>query len=212
MIANRSALLCAALITTLMASFHSAIALQPENEIQSARDFLNAEAGNQNSAARPNLNSNTKLAALPNNLFQFPQAAPDGRAENPAQPAANAHVASMIDRHAASAGVPAAFARTVVRIESNYNPRATGRAGEVGLMQIKYQTARGIGFTGTRAQLYDPDTNLLWGMKYLAIAYRLGGNTDCGAVLRYQAGHGATRATGASQAYCAKVRRHMASN
>lgn len=123
----------------------------------------------------------------------------------------HSHIITLIDKHAAANGIPAAFARAIVRIESNFNPRATGRQREVGLMQIKYETARGIGFTGTREELYDPDTNLKWGMKYLAMSWKLGGATPCGAVLRYQAGHAATQPTTASKAYCAKVRAHMAS-
>lgn len=123
----------------------------------------------------------------------------------------NAPILTLVDKHASANGIPAAFARAVVRIESNFNPRATGRAREVGLMQIKFETARGIGFTGTREELYDPDTNLRWGMKYLAMAWKLGGATPCGAVLRYQAGHAASQQTAASRAYCAKVNAHMAS-
>jgi soluble lytic murein transglycosylase-like protein len=118
---------------------------------------------------------------------------------------------TLVDKHAAANGIPAAFARAIVRIESNFNPRATGRQREVGLMQIKFETARGIGFAGTREELYDPDTNLKWGMKYLAMAWKLGGSTPCGAVLRYQAGHRATTQTAASRAYCAKVTAQMAS-
>ncbi len=104
--------------------------------------------------------------------------------------AGNDNVIALIDRYAAANNIPAAFARAVVRVESNFNPRATGRAREVGLMQIKFETARGIGFTGTREQLYDPATNLEWGMKYLAMSWKLGGNTPCGAVMKYQGGHG----------------------
>lgn len=200
---NQTALRTAALLTILVGSLHAANAFQPEEVAQSARSFSRTEAGNA-PVQTPNqnraLDTNNNIPAL------FSQAQPQTAART------NNAYASLVDRHAAAAGVPASFARAVVRIESNYNPRATGRAGEVGLMQIKYQTARGLGYTGTRAQLYDPDTNLRWGMKYLAQAWKLGGNTHCGAVLRYQAGHGATRATAASNAYCSKVRRHMAAN
>jgi soluble lytic murein transglycosylase-like protein len=135
-------------------------------------------------------------------------------ANNPA-PAANADNApifALIDKHAAANGLPVAFARAIVRVESNYNPKVTGRAGEVGLMQIKYETAKGIGYTGSRADLYDPDTNLQWGMKYLAMAWKLGGSNPCGAVMKYQGGHAVTQPNAANHAYCAKVKAHMASN
>jgi soluble lytic murein transglycosylase-like protein len=119
---------------------------------------------------------------------------------------------AMIDRHAAAAGVPIALARAVVRIESNGNPRITGRAGEVGLMQIKHGTARAMGFGGSRAELYDPETNLRFGMRYLAEAVRLAGGDTCGALLRYQGGLGARRMTGAASTYCMQARRLMARN
>ncbi|MBY0531981.1 MAG: transglycosylase SLT domain-containing protein [Xanthobacteraceae bacterium] len=129
----------------------------------------------------------------------------------PAAAGDNAPILALVDKHASANGIPAAFARAVVRIESNFNPKATGRQREVGLMQIKFETARGIGFAGTREQLYDPDTNLQWGMKYLAMAWKLGGSTPCGAVMKYQGGHGVMRPNAASNAYCAKVKSHMAS-
>jgi soluble lytic murein transglycosylase-like protein len=133
-------------------------------------------------------------------------------AATPASGGGNAGLLAMVDRHARATGVPIALARAVVRIESNFNPRITGRAGEVGLMQIKHQTARGIGFAGTRAELYDPETNLRFGMLYLAQAARLAGGETCGAVMRYQGGLGARRMTGAASKYCAEARRIMASD
>lgn len=129
----------------------------------------------------------------------------------PARSGGNAGILALVDRYAQAAGVPIALARAVVRIESNFNPRITGRAGEVGLMQIKHQTARGMGFTGTRAELYDPETNLRFGMLYLAQAARLAGGETCGAVMRYQGGLGTRRMTGAASKYCAQARRIMAS-
>lgn len=123
----------------------------------------------------------------------------------------NAAVIALIDKHASAHGIPSAFARAIVHVESNFQPLVTGRAGEVGLMQIKFETARGIGYTGTREALYDPDTNLQWGMKYLAMSWKLGGSTPCGAIMKYQGGHATMRPSAANNAYCAKVRRHMAS-
>ena len=115
---------------------------------------------------------------------------------------------ALIAAKAAAHGVPLGLASAVVRVESNHNPRATGRAGEVGLMQIKYQTARGLGYTGTRAALYEPATNLEWGMRYLAGAHRLAGGSVCGTLAKYQGGH-ATRGTRTSHNYCGRVRTVM---
>lgn len=118
---------------------------------------------------------------------------------------------TIVDRHAAANGIPADFARAIVRVESNWNSHLTGAAGEVGLMQIKHETARYMGYQGTRDDLYKPDTNVRWGMKYLAGAWELAEGNHCGTVLRYQAGHGAKSMTGAARAYCARLRKVMAS-
>lgn len=119
---------------------------------------------------------------------------------------------TIISSYAASYGVPVALANAVVRVESNYRADMTGSAGEIGLMQIKLETARGLGYTGSRQALYNPDTNIRWGMMYLAGAHKLGNGTTCGTILRYNAGHGATRMNPVSANYCAKVKMQMASN
>ena len=75
--------------------------------------------------------------------------------------------------------------RVIVR-ESKYHPSLVGRGGTIGLMQIKLPTARGLGYTGDAAGLRDPDTNLAWGTKYLAGAYRAA-NGDHGRAMRYYA-------------------------
>ncbi|HEY5082494.1 MAG TPA: lytic transglycosylase domain-containing protein [Bauldia sp.] len=96
--------------------------------------------------------------------------------------------AALIATHARANGVPVELASAVVRHESNYNPRITGRAGEIGLMQIKLQTARGMGYRGSRRGLYDPATNIAWGMKYLGQARQLAGGNECGTLSRYNGG------------------------
>lgn len=117
----------------------------------------------------------------------------------------------IITRYAGQYGVPVNLAHAVVRIESNFNPKARGAAGEVGLMQIKPATARSIGFSGSNSALYDPETNIKFGMKYLAMAHKLGGGTTCGTILKYNAGHGAKRMNPISANYCSKVKVHLAS-
>ncbi|MCB4770849.1 transglycosylase SLT domain-containing protein [Ancylobacter sp. Lp-2] len=121
-------------------------------------------------------------------------------------------IVALVDREARANGVPIALARAVVRIESNWNPGVTGSAGEVGLMQIKPLTARGLGYQGTRKALYDPATNIKWGMRYLAGAYQLAAGDTCGTVMRYQGGHGTTRMSNIARSYCSKARTLMASN
>ncbi len=117
----------------------------------------------------------------------------------------SALIASTARKH----GVPVSLARAVVKVESNYNPRARGSAGEVGLMQIKPATARGIGYRGPIKALYDPATNLEWGMRYLAKAHELADGDTCGTILRYNAGHYARRMNPVSKRYCTRVRALM---
>ena len=117
---------------------------------------------------------------------------------------------AIIARYAASYGVPVSLAKAVIKIESNYRPNMVGSAGEIGLMQIKPATARMMGYSGSAKGLFDPDTNIKYGMKYLAMAQDLGGGTTCGTILKYNAGHAATRMNPVSAAYCGKVKVQMA--
>ncbi len=117
---------------------------------------------------------------------------------------------ALIAKYAKQHGVPYSLARAVVQVESTFRPNVTGGAGEIGLMQIKLATARGMGYKGSRKQLYNPATNLYWGMKYLGKAHRLAGGSTCGTILKYNAGHGAKRMNKISANYCRKVQRILA--
>ena len=94
---------------------------------------------------------------------------------------------SMVATHAAANNVPEALVHRVIVRESKYHPGLVGRGGTIGLMQIKLPTARGLGYTGDAAGLRDPNTNLAWGIKYLAGAYRAA-NGDHNRAVRYYAG------------------------
>lgn len=116
---------------------------------------------------------------------------------------------ALISRHARAVGVPVRLADAVVRVESSYNPRARGRAGEIGLMQIMPATARGIGYRGKMSNLYRPDTNLYWGMKYLGEAYKRAGGNTCGTIMRYNGGLYAKRLSANAARYCRRVKTIM---
>jgi len=123
--------------------------------------------------------------------------------------ARKAQYAPIIAKHARANGVPLKLAMAVVQVESSFRADARGRAGEVGLMQLMPATARGIGYKGPMSALYHPDTNIRYGMKYLGKAYKLGGGSTCGAILKYNAGHGAKRMNPTSAKYCRRVRKIM---
>lgn len=90
----------------------------------------------------------------------------------------------LVSEAAARAGIPDCVAHGLVRTESNYKPRIVGRAGEIGLTQIKLATARAVGFRGVRSLLFDPRTNLTFGFRY---AHRA---LTAGSIGLYQSGIG----------------------
>jgi soluble lytic murein transglycosylase-like protein len=111
----------------------------------------------------------------------------------------------LIARYASENGLPYELADAVIRLESRYN--AGARNGpNMGLTQINVRTAQSLGYKGDAAGLFDAETNLRYGLKYLATAYKLAGGDTCGTILRYQFGHRTQTMTAASRAYCAKVK------
>ncbi|MEH2525932.1 transglycosylase SLT domain-containing protein [Bradyrhizobium sp. AZCC 1620] len=117
---------------------------------------------------------------------------PDAMAQGRAQ------YESMVANHARANNVPEALVHRIIVRESKYHPGLVGRGGTIGLMQIKLATARGLGYTGDAAGLRDPDTNLAWGIKYLAGAYRAANSDHSRAVRYYASGY----------YYAAKRQRH----
>ncbi len=99
-------------------------------------------------------------------------------------PALGADIRSMVSAAADANGIPRALAHAVATVESNYNCRLTGGAGERGIMQVKPATARSVGITGN---LYDCATGLRAGMRYLRVALARGGS-GCAGVSLYQRG------------------------
>jgi soluble lytic murein transglycosylase-like protein len=93
----------------------------------------------------------------------------------------------LVARHAAAQGIPAALIHRVIRSESNYNARAA-HGGNYGLMQIRYATARGMGYGGPVSGLLDANTNLSVAVPYLANAYRVAGGNQDRAIRFYRSG------------------------
>ena len=108
---------------------------------------------------------------------------PEAKAQSRAQ------YESMVATHASANNVPEALVHRVIVRESKYHPNLVGRGGTIGLMQIKLATARGLGYTGDAAGLRNPDTNLAWGTKYLAGAYRAANGDHSRAVRYYASGY-----------------------
>jgi hypothetical protein len=67
-----------------------------------------------------------------------------------------------------------------------------------------------LGFQGNRAQLADADTNIRYGVQYLAGAVRQAGGDLCRALMKYRAGYGEEAMSARSVEYCRRVRDHLA--
>jgi soluble lytic murein transglycosylase-like protein len=92
-----------------------------------------------------------------------------------------AHFARLYD-------IPESLIHRSVRRESNYNPAA--RHGPYwGLMQIRHDTARGMGYRGPAQGLLDAETNLTYAVPYLANAYKLSGGDEGRAIRLYAGGY-----------------------
>src|SRR5882757_6120569 len=128
--------------------------------------------------------------------------------QRPSDP--RAYYRMLVEKEAGRAGLAPEIAEAVLAVESGYNPAAIGGVGEIGLMQLLPSTARMLGFSGSLSDLAVPETNIHYGVTYLAAAWRLAGGDLCTAVMKYRAGHGETRFSYLSVNYCVAVRGRLA--
>ena len=91
-------------------------------------------------------------------------------------------------------GLEASLILAVIRCESGFRPDAVSRTGAVGLMQIKFETARLVGKRiGTpirvERELLRPDVNLLYGTAFLLQMVQRYGSLEKG-LIAYNIGPG----------------------
>jgi soluble lytic murein transglycosylase-like protein len=94
----------------------------------------------------------------------------------------------IVEAYAKTYKIPSRLIHRIIKRESNYNPRAY-RAGNYGLMQIKLQTARSMGYRGPPEGLLDAGTNLMFAVKYLRGAYLVADGNEDRAVRFYSRGY-----------------------
>ena len=123
---------------------------------------------------------------------------------------ANSPIDLLVTKYALESGLDPDLIHTVITIESGYKPLVRN-GNAVGLMQIVPATARGLGYRGNAVGLFDPEINIKYGVKYLALAYQLSHGDLCKTLMRYQSGHDARRMNAANRAYCAKAKIVIAS-
>jgi soluble lytic murein transglycosylase-like protein len=150
------------LLAMLMATPGGAnMALPMMQSLREEMDFMGTGQGA--AAAQP-----TRVAAAPASGAVQPAVAP-------------ADLMPLIEEASRETGVPVPILVAQIRQESNFDPNARGRAGEIGLAQIMPATARnpGFGLPGVDpARLSDPRENILFGARYLAARGRAAGVTD----------------------------------
>lgn len=108
----------------------------------------------------------------------------------------NAYDAIIDDAIAASGGVVSRpLVKAIIAVESAFNPKAYRVEVKIsdasrGLMQILLRTARGVGFTGDPAELFDPKTNITYGVKFLSNLVRSKNGDMLAAISAYNNGNG----------------------
>jgi hypothetical protein len=81
-------------------------------------------------------------------------------------------------------GIDPDFVRSVIKVESNFKPRAVSRKGAQGLMQLMPQTAAKLGVTDA----FDPQANVEAGVTHLSYLLDLYHNDVIKALAAYNAG------------------------
>lgn len=89
--------------------------------------------------------------------------------------------------HAGRGGIDPKLVKSVMLVESNYNPRAVSRKGACGLMQLMPGTARLYGVKNT----FDAEDNIRGGVAYLSNLLTLYQGNVTLALAAYNAGEGA---------------------
>lgn len=111
-----------------------------------------------------------------------------GRAATAAEAQHAKALDDLIAHYASMHGIPARLVHRVIARESGYDAHVV-HLKFYGLMQITYQSARSMGYTGAPEGLLDPAVNLTYAVPYLANAYRAAGGDEAGAVRLYASGY-----------------------
>lgn len=93
----------------------------------------------------------------------------------------------LIDRHARRVGIDAGLVKSVMLVESNFNPRAVSKKGARGLMQLMPATAAAYGVRDP----HDPEENIRAGTRHLAELLQTFRGSLEHALAAYNAGEGA---------------------
>lgn len=95
---------------------------------------------------------------------------------------------ALIEKYSRLYDIPVDLVHRVVHRESRYNPAAYSK-GNYGLMQIRYNTAKAMGYDGPADGLFDAETNIKYAVKYLKGAWLVADNDHDQAVRLYARGY-----------------------
>ena len=98
-------------------------------------------------------------------------------------------VSKLIQKYSKLYEIPETLLHRVVHRESRYNPKAYNKRGYFGLMQIKYNTAKSMGYDGAPGGLFDAETNIKYAAKYLRGAWLVSDSKEDDAVRLYARGY-----------------------
>ncbi|OCP38849.1 lytic transglycosylase domain-containing protein [Ensifer sp. LC163] len=129
-----------------------------------------------------------KMGVIGSSVAAVASVIPDSMKLTKAPTSSRPELDKLIKHYADLNGIPVELVHRVVKRESNYNPRAFSR-GNYGLMQIRYNTAKGLGYDGPAEGLFDAETNLMYATKYLHGAWMVADNKHDGAVKLYASGY-----------------------
>jgi len=102
-------------------------------------------------------------------------------------------LAARIHDAAVAAQIDPNLAYRLVRVESSFRQRVIGPAGSIGFTQVQPRTARWLDPTITRDDLFEMETNLKLGFRYLRMLIDRYGDTRI-ALLAYNRGPGTVEA------------------
>ncbi|ACI55882.1 Lytic transglycosylase catalytic [Rhizobium leguminosarum bv. trifolii WSM2304] len=98
-------------------------------------------------------------------------------------------VTKLIQKYSKLYEIPETLLHRIVHRESRYNPKAYNKRGYFGLMQIKYNTAKSMGYDGAPGGLFDAETNIKYAAKYLRGAWLVSDSKEDDAVRLYARGY-----------------------
>jgi len=104
-------------------------------------------------------------------------------------PSTSNNFVTLINRTASRYGVDGQLVRAIIKVESDYNPRAVSPKNCKGLMQLHPDTARRFGVQ----DVFDPAQNIEGGVRYLSYLIQSFGEELDRVLAAYNAGENAVR-------------------